>query len=195
VTTPTTAAASASTPKTGTDTSPVTVVLSRRPKPGYEAQLGDWLRGVLAVASTFRGFLDVEVVTPDQPDTNEFVVVFRWATKRDFERWHASVERARWLRQVEGMSDEPVVQTISGLESWFARDGGPVSPPRWKMALVTFGVIWVLATALAFAAGPLLDRLALPARTAFTTAVLVPLLTWVVMPRVTKAMSGWLYRR
>jgi antibiotic biosynthesis monooxygenase (ABM) superfamily enzyme len=63
------------------------------------------------------------------------------------------------------------------------------------MALVTFGVIWVLATVLAVAAAPLLDRLALPARTAFTTAVLVPLLTWVVMPRVTKAMSGWLYRR
>jgi antibiotic biosynthesis monooxygenase (ABM) superfamily enzyme len=60
---------------------------------------------------------------------------------------------------------------------------------------VTFAVIWVLATTLALVAGPLLDRFALPLRTAFSTAVLVPLLTWLVMPRVTKALSGWLYRR
>ena len=175
--------------------SPVTVVLSRRPKPGREAELGDWLRGVLAVASTFRGFQGVEVVAPDPPQTFEYVVVFRWATKRDFDRWHASVERERWLRRAQGMSEEPVVQAISGLEPWFAKAGAPTAsaPPRWKMAVVTSAVIWLLATTLAVVAAPLLDDLALPVRTAATTAVLVPLLTWVVMPRVTLLFSGWLF--
>jgi hypothetical protein len=179
-----------------TQLSPVTVVLSRRPRAGHEAELGEWLRGVLAVASTFPGHLGVEVVAPAPPQTHDYVVVFRWATKADFDQWHESPERAQWLDRVEGLSEEPVVQTISGLEPWFSLAGsGPrTGPPRWKMALVTFTVIWALGTVLALVARPVLDPLAIPARQAVTTAILVALLTWVVMPRVTKLLSGWLYR-
>jgi antibiotic biosynthesis monooxygenase (ABM) superfamily enzyme len=171
-------------------------VLSRRPKAGYAAELGDWLRGILDVATKFPGCLGVEVVAPDPPHSSDYVMVFQWATKQDFDRWHESAERARWLEHVEGLSDEPVLQTISGLEPWFTLPGTPTGhpPPKWKMAVVTFGVIWPLSTALAFADAPLVKHLELPARTAFTTVLLVPLLTWVVMPRVTQVLSGWLRR-
>jgi uncharacterized protein len=173
----------------------VTVVLSRTPKRGYETELGEWVRGVLGVASTFPGCLAVEVVAPDPPHTSDYVIVFRWASKHDFDRWHESAERGRWLQRVEDMSEEPVVQTISGIEPWFALAGTPAgaaAPPKWKMALVAFAVIWPLSTVLHIAAAPIVGQLTLPARTAFTAAVLVPLLTWVVMPRASRLLSGWL---
>jgi antibiotic biosynthesis monooxygenase (ABM) superfamily enzyme len=175
--------------------SPVTVVLSRTPKRGQEAELGEWLREVLVVASAFPGCLSVEVIAPDPPHTSDYVIVFQWATKRDFDRWHESAERHRWLERVEGLSHEPVVQTISGLEPWFAIAGTPTAsaaPPKWKMALVTFAVIWPLNTALTFFAAPVERQLLMPVRTAIAAAVLVPLLTWVVMPRVTRMLSSWL---
>ncbi|MFI7067155.1 hypothetical protein ACIBL3_39600 [Kribbella sp. NPDC050124] len=41
--------------------------------------------------------------------------------------------------------------------------------------------------------GPLLEGLPLVVRLAITTAVTVPIMTWVVMPRVTRLLHGWLY--
>ena len=41
--------------------------------------------------------------------------------------------------------------------------------------------------------GPLLDGLPLVARLAITTAVTVPIMTWLVMPRVTRLLRRWLY--
>jgi len=38
-----------------------------------------------------------------------------------------------------------------------------------------------------------LKELALVPRLALTTAVTVPIMTWVVMPRVTRLLRGWLY--
>jgi hypothetical protein len=43
------------------------------------------------------------------------------------------------------------------------------------------------------AAGPLLDGLPVVVRLGITTAVAVPLMTWVVMPRVTRLFRVWLY--
>jgi antibiotic biosynthesis monooxygenase (ABM) superfamily enzyme len=180
---------------TTNQSAPITVVLSRTPKAGYDAELGQWLREVLVVASGFPGCLGVEVVAPNPPHTTDFVIVFRWATKHDFDGWHDSPERERWLESVEDFSEEPVVQTISGLEPWFTVAGTPrasVAPAKWKMALVTFAVIWPLSTALAIADGPFVHQLPVIGRTFVTTLVLIPLLTWVVMPAATRLLSRWL---
>jgi uncharacterized protein len=39
----------------------------------------------------------------------------------------------------------------------------------------------------------LLEGLPLVARLGITTAIAVPLMTWVVMPRVTRLLRRWLY--
>jgi antibiotic biosynthesis monooxygenase (ABM) superfamily enzyme len=61
------------------------------------------------------------------------------------------------------------------------------------MALLTWATIFPLITLVVLALDPLLIELALVPRLAITTAVTVPLMTWVVMPRVTRALRGWLY--
>jgi uncharacterized protein len=43
--------------------------------------------------------------------------------------------------------------------------------------------------------GPLMEGLALVPRLAITTAVTVPIMTWIAMPRVTRLLRGWLYPR
>ena len=51
----------------------------------------------------------------------------------------------------------------------------------------------ILITAIVALTGPLLEGLPLAVRLALTTALAVPLMTWVVMPRVTRLLRGWLY--
>jgi hypothetical protein len=61
------------------------------------------------------------------------------------------------------------------------------------MALVTWIAIVPLITAIVAATGPLLEGLPWVLRLAITTALAIPLMTWVVMPRVTRLLRRWLY--
>ena len=61
------------------------------------------------------------------------------------------------------------------------------------MALLTWITIFPLITAIVAVTGPLLEELPLVLRLGITTALAVPLMTWIVMPRVTRLLRGWLY--
>jgi antibiotic biosynthesis monooxygenase (ABM) superfamily enzyme len=61
------------------------------------------------------------------------------------------------------------------------------------MALVTWITIFPLITLVVVVLGPLLKDLALVPNLAITTALTVPIMTWLVMPRVTRLLRGWLY--
>ena len=63
------------------------------------------------------------------------------------------------------------------------------------MAVLTWLTIFPLITLLAVALGPVLGGMPLVPRLAITTVVTVPLMTWIVMPRVTRLMSAGLYPR
>jgi uncharacterized protein len=78
-------------------------------------------------------------------------------------------------------------QVLTGLETWFTLPGRPgvPPPPRYKMAILTWIAIFPLVTLVAILLGPVLERLSLVPRLAITTAVTVPITTWLVMLRVT----------
>jgi antibiotic biosynthesis monooxygenase (ABM) superfamily enzyme len=61
------------------------------------------------------------------------------------------------------------------------------------VALVTWVTIFPLITLVVVASAPLLGSLPLVVRLAGTTGVTVPLIAWVVMPRVTRLLHRWLY--
>lgn len=176
---------------------PVTVVLSRRARPGRHDALETWLRGVTAVAAAFPGHLGAEVHRPSPPEQPDHVLVFRFASAEDLERWNRSPERAEWLARAEPLTDgAPTAVVLTGMEGWFALPGRAVRPPpRWKTAVLTAPVIFVLVVGLSLTVGPVLDRLPLLLRTAVTTVLLVGTMTWVVMPPLTRLLRGWLFPR
>jgi antibiotic biosynthesis monooxygenase (ABM) superfamily enzyme len=61
------------------------------------------------------------------------------------------------------------------------------------MALVTWAAIFPVITVIVVVSAPLVGSLPLVVRLAVTTGVAVPLMTWVVMPRVTRLLHRWLY--
>jgi antibiotic biosynthesis monooxygenase (ABM) superfamily enzyme len=68
----------------------------------------------------------------------------------------------------------------------------PASPPRYKIALLTWAGVFTLLTAANVVFGPLLALLPLPARTLLLTGLVVGLMTYIVMPRLTRWCAGWL---
>ena len=63
------------------------------------------------------------------------------------------------------------------------------------MALITWLTIFPLITLVVVVLDPILEGLGRVRRLAITTAVTVPIMTWLVMPRVTRLLRGWLYPR
>jgi len=63
------------------------------------------------------------------------------------------------------------------------------------MALLTWITIFPLITLVVILLEPLLEELTRVPRLAITTAVTVPIMTWLVMPRITRLLRRWLYPR
>jgi uncharacterized protein len=175
---------------------PVTTTVTRRIKPGHEADYEAFLAGISGAAESFPGFLGVEVFRPSERQGGEYRTVYRFDSAVHLQSWLDSAERAAWLDRAEPHVAGPMqTQILTGLESWFTLPAEPGAPPpaRYKMAILTWVTIFPLITLVVIALAPLLAGLHLVLRLAVTTGVTVPLMTWVVMPRVTRLLHRWLY--
>jgi hypothetical protein len=164
--------------------------------PGHEPFYEQFLTGINAAASRFPGHLGVEVFRPESASAGEYRVVFRFDTGEHLRAWLDSDERAVWLERAEPHVIGPMrTQVLTGLETWFTLPGRPGAPPPppYKMALLTWVTIFPLITVVVVVLEPLLEEFALVPRLAVTTAVTVPIMTWLAMPRITRLLRGWLY--
>jgi uncharacterized protein len=176
-------------------TGPVTTTVTRRVKPGHEPDYEQVLETIIAAASRFPGHLGAEVYRPQTAAAGEYRIVYRFDTAQHLRAWLDAPEHAARLQQAEPHVLGPLHhQVLTGLEAWFTLATQPgTPPPRSKMALVTWVTIFPLITLVVVATAPLLGGWPLVARLAVTTGVTVPIMTWVVMPRVTRLLGRWLY--
>jgi hypothetical protein len=110
---------------------PVTVVVSRKVKPGKEAEYEEWIRGVTNIALSFEGHLGMNVFRPQNPG-DPYVLVYKFDSGEHLDAWLKSDVRAEWVARAEKIAIETQAQHVSGLESWFTLPGAPamVPPPR-----------------------------------------------------------------
>jgi antibiotic biosynthesis monooxygenase (ABM) superfamily enzyme len=168
----------------------------RRVKPGHESFYEQFLEGIISAASEFPGHLGVEIFRPQSASAGEYRTVYRFDTAEHLRAWLDSDEHAAWLQHADPHVIGPAhTSFVTGLETWFTLPGQPgtAPPPPYKMALVTWIAIFPVITAIVVLTGSLLEGLPLALRLAITTALAVPLMTWVVMPRLTRLLRGWLY--
>jgi len=72
--------------------------------------------------------------------------------------------------------------------------GSMKAPPRWKTAVLIWLAIYPSITLFILLFGEPLSLLPIPLRTLVLTAVLVPLMVFVLLPRLQKLFAGWLRR-
>ena len=169
---------------------PSTLLVLRKVRLGHEAAFEAWLRGVIEVSSKFPGHLGATVIRPG-PGRPEYVLLVRWSTADDLRGWRSSESCREWLERVAPLTESVDARELHGLEAWFDLPGRP-PPARWKMALLTLVAIYPLVLLFNVALGPALQELALPLRVALMSGMLVPTMTWVVMPALTRSFARWL---
>jgi uncharacterized protein len=179
------------------DNPPVTYSVQWRIKPGLEAQFEPLLSQMIHAAMSFEGHLGVNVLHPEDLLNPEYWIIVKFDSLKNMRRWQTSEIRQHWLTQIVPLEQEsPATQVLTGLETWFAlpQTSTALVPARYKMVTVTWLAVFPLITTMQMVLGPIfLNSLPLPLRSFILTSILVPLMTYGVMPRMTQLFAHWLY--
>jgi len=174
----------------------VTTMITRRVRPGKETEYKHWLEGIALAAHDYAGHQGVIFLGPHGPEPVQYTAIFTFDTSANLARWMQSDERRRWLRQAEGLVvDDGEIQTMTGLERWFMLPDRSVTqaPPRIKMALLTALGVYPLLLVLNYALHPLVGQWPTPLRLLASLMIGIPLMTWHIMPTLSRLFFTWLY--
>jgi antibiotic biosynthesis monooxygenase (ABM) superfamily enzyme len=177
----------------------VMMLVSRRVKPGYEAEFERLMKQFIDAAANFPGCLGAQLVHPgDEVDVEDslYHAVLAFENPDSLRAWQNSSERLQWLTEASAyIEGQAMVREVSGLAHWFQTSTNPTQapPPRWKVAVVTwlgiFPTVYLLFLLLSdvLAPWPLLPRIMV------ITVLVVTLMTWLVAPQLTRLLKPWLY--
>ncbi len=175
---------------------PVFRIVRRRAKPGCAPAYEALIRAMFEDACRFPGYLSAKLVPPESPD-GEYQIIQHFATEAEMARWNASAERASWLEKLASVAEgDPEYRLLNGLDAWFAPAAVPVgkTPSRLRMTFVSWmGIYPTVAFLLTFVA-PHLGFLPSLLRIAVITVLVAILMSYVIMPRLTRWLGWWLRR-
>jgi uncharacterized protein len=175
-------------------TGPVTVIATRRVVPGHEARYEAWLADIQAETQAFPGYLGVHVVRPAEGSPHDYTSILKFSSLAALRAWEESDARRAWLMRLprEAVVGDAHLERKRGLALWVT-PGSPRAPVRWKMAVVVIVVVYALILILSPIVAAIAPTLPFRARLFASVVIEVLLMTYVVMPRVTAMLGGWLY--
>lgn len=176
---------------------PVTVSITRLVEPDRIPEVTSWVQSGVNLANRYPGFLGSGWVR-STAQSREWHMLYRFADHDSLSTWETSDDRLRWLDLGRDLVVESRVERRSGIEGWFdVPQDAPASaaPPRWKQAVsiwLGFFPVNLVFTLLVGAFVPAFAHLPAFPRVLVTTLVLTPIMTFWVLPFVTKAIRPWL---
>jgi uncharacterized protein len=172
---------------------PIHVAITRRIKPGCEQEFQTALKEFFARSLGESGVHGAAMLVPPPGSSlSEYGIIRTFASAAERDAFYTSPLYVEWKNRIAPISEsDPQIRQLHGLEAFF-RQGEPSPPPRWKMAIATYlGVVPVIMT-LALTLGPLIRSWNFVLNNLVFNACVVALLTWVVMPLITRALHTWL---
>lgn len=182
---------------------PVTVSITRHVDPEHVDQMTAWVRAGSALAERFPGFLGTGWVRPSTA-SDQWHMLYRFDSEESLDRWEASEQRTWWLASAQGIVGESLRERRTGIEGWFdppqhydVEDlrARPAPPPRWKQAVMIWMAFFPLSLAVTLLLGALVPDLATAPRVLLSTVVMTPVMTYLVLPWLTRLLGWWLEGR
>ena len=174
---------------------PIHVAITRRVRPGREAEFQQALREFFQTSFTHDGVLGATMLAPVPGSTaRDYGILRTFADDAERDAFYKSSAFERWEERAQMLTEgEPAYRQLHGLEAWFGSSSIP--PPRWKMAAVTAVGVYILTLLLAVLIGPLISAWPVLLHNAISTVLVVAGLTWGVMPLLTRLTRVWLTAR
>ncbi len=172
------------------------MVWSRRARRGAETALEETIDALTRAMAQAHGYQGAVTMRPQPGHPPIFTIVAHFASQADLDVWTSSEIRGRLFAQAEQVSVGGLnVQQAAGLEAWFQLPGSPIvlPPARYKMAAITWLAIFPLLVVANLTAAALLPRVPPLVRLVPVSLILIALMTWFVMPQMTKWFRFWLF--
>ena len=174
----------------------VVSVIRHDVKPGHAEAYERWMKEVQPVAQGFPGHQGVAIIRPAE-GSNVYTIVLHFDTLEHLRGWLESDVRNQLVANIDPhLTHRGEVEIRPGLEFWLSPPGATHARP-WKQFVLILAVIYPLSLTLGWVAAPLMaavPTLAQPAiRLLLISATMIALMTWVIMPTLTRWVSGWLY--
>ena len=175
---------------------PVTVRVTQKVKADHLPAIEDKLGATLALAAEADGFLGANVIKLRGSDGDRLDVLIRFASLAQLDSWRKGDQARRAFAEKGVQLVEPVSLVLEeGSVSWSdLPDAKTVTmPPKWKMAIITWLAIFPTLTIFLWVTRPLFGPMPLVVRIFFNTIMIAPLMTWVIMPQMTRLFRAWLF--
>ncbi|MCL4785551.1 MAG: antibiotic biosynthesis monooxygenase [Verrucomicrobia bacterium] len=175
---------------------PIHIAITRRVKTGCEAEFQQALREFFQTSFAHGGVLGATmIVPPPGSDSREFGILRTFANEKERDDFYTSPIFKTWEEKCAPLTESGscAQRELHGLEAWFRSPGEP--PPKWKMALVTLLGVFPTSLMLTVTVGAAVHAWPLPVRSLVIATCMVALLTWVVMPLVTRLLHSWLHKQ
>lgn len=184
------------------DEGPVTFAIARRAKSGKTEEFERWLDDIIHEAMKFKGHMGVNIIRPSNMSNPEYVIILRFDNFENLEKWEKSEIRKKWIEKGKDLIEgKAKMEKQTGLEFWFTPSSGNAptvveqQPTRYKMAIVVTGIIFVLVSTLLPRVEQATVGLPVLLSTFVGVAIMVLLMTYVIMPSVTRLLRPWLVKK
>ncbi|MXM62555.1 antibiotic biosynthesis monooxygenase [Streptomyces sp. HUCO-GS316] len=180
-----------------TEEAAVTAVISHHVLPGHEEDFARWQDKVLKAQGKFPGFMGTELFKPVAGIQDNWVVIFRFDTRRHLDQWLGSDVRAKLLAEGENyFSAYDVHKVGSAFSGWFrfGEDAEGGAPPNWKQAMSVLLALYPTVMVLNLTVGDALEDAGVRGYLSLFIGNLlsVSALTWLLMPLVNRGLAFWL---
>jgi antibiotic biosynthesis monooxygenase (ABM) superfamily enzyme len=126
-----------------------------------------------------------DVFEPVEGVQEDAVNVVAFIARRHLDAWLASQRRRALLAEIEPhLAQDRVTNVVGGFGGWFPGEG-PHEVRRWKQAALVLLALYPTA---------LLPDLSLVPAVFLANAAGVAILSWLLMPWLTRTLDGWLRR-
>jgi uncharacterized protein len=180
---------------------PITVSITRTVSPERAKEVAAWARAGQDLLSASPGYLGSGWVRSD-PQSPDWHMLYRFADSESLTAWETSPEREWWVASALGMVEHSPEERRTGIEGWFdtpttvevAAPTPPPAPPRWKQMVAIFLVFYPLSLGANYLLAFVTDGWALPLRVLVLVVAVTPVMTYLALPLVTRALRAWLLR-
>jgi uncharacterized protein len=149
--------------------------------------------------------MGIDIIRPTDKSKLKYVTISRFNNYDSLTKWGKSTIRNEWLQKGRKLVEaDPDVQKLTGFEFWFTPyfkdESSPMiplnPPPRYKMVIVTIPVISIMLMTLVPQIHILTEMLSIPfpVKLVITLTITVLLITYVIMPLLTKLLKSWLFK-
>ncbi len=147
---------------------------------------------------TQDGFLSVDTVRHKRPHQVEYTILSRWSDELAATHWRKNDIIRKKLSEIESITGGPAqhVQAV-GLGMWIDHAEGmaPNLPPAWKRVAMSVVAVYPMLMLLMALSAPIVGGLPQFLQVLTIVIVLSALLTWPIMPWLSKILRPWLTTR